>query len=176
LPENNSIYHATGRFIAFCDSDDMWMPEKLENQIQFMLNNNYYFTYGAYNVEDEDGKFKGTFMPPLRVNYSDLLKTCSIGCLTAVYDSEKLGKVYMPSIKKRQDYALWLRILKRIDYAYSYNGTSAVYRVKNESVSSNKFAAAKYQWRIYREIEKIGFMKSLYYMVHYGINGILKPN
>ena len=176
IARNNSIKHAKGRFIAFCDSDDLWKPEKLENQIKFMLENNYYLTYSSYEVIDKNDTLKGIFRPPPKVTYKDLLKTCSIGCLTAVYDSKKLGKLYMPGIRKRQDYALWLEILKKIDFAYSYNEYLAMYRVKSGSVSSNKLNAARYQWRIYRNVENIGIIKSSFYMLHYTINGILKPN
>lgn len=176
IARNNSIKHASGRFIAFCDSDDLWEPRKLEVQIQFMLKNNSAFTYGPYKVVDEIGNYKGTHYPPKRVDYFDMLKTCSVGCLTAAYDTEILGKIYMPSIRKRQDYALWLNILKKIEYAYSYNDTLAVYSARRSSISSNKIAAARYQWKIYRNVENINIIKSMYYMVHYGIRGIIKPN
>ncbi|MFW5821410.1 MAG: glycosyltransferase family 2 protein [Bacteroidota bacterium] len=176
VSRNNSIKHATGRYIAFCDSDDLWEPEKLEVQIQFMIENNYVFTYGPYKVVDENRNYKGTFYPPEKLNYRDMLKSCSIGCLTAAYDTEKLDKLYMPSIRKRQDYALWLEILKKIEFAYSYKETLAVYTARSRSISSNKIFAAQYQWKIYREVEQLNIIKSLYYMLHYGIRGIIKPN
>lgn len=175
IARNNSIKAATGRYIAFCDSDDLWMPNKLETQIRFMEENKVHFSYGPYKVKNDQG-IKGIFYPPSRLNYRDLLKTCSIGCLTAVYDTSYLGKMYMPEIRKRQDYGLWLSILKKNDYAASYLDVEAIYRVQNKSVSSNKIKAAQYQWKIYREIEKIGIIRSIYFMLHYAINGILKPN
>jgi hypothetical protein len=80
----------------------------------------------------------------------------------------------MPLIRKRQDYGLWLKLLKKTEYAYGLNELLAVYRVRNNSVSSNKAKAARYQWKIYRDIEKMGIIKSLYYFAHYAVNGVLK--
>ena len=103
-----------------------------------------------------------------------MLKTCSVGCLTAIYDTEKIGKQYMPLILKRQDYGLWLKILKLIGKTMGILEPLATYRIRKNSVSSNKVKAAKYQWKIYREIEKLSFLKSLYYFAFYAYNGIIK--
>ncbi len=109
---------------------------------------------------------------PEFVTYSDTLKTNSIGCLTACYDTEKLGKVYMPNISKRQDLGLWLKILKKIDKAYGLEECLADYYVGVSTVSSNKVTAAKYQWRVYREVEKLPLMESAYYFASYAYNAI----
>lgn len=176
VARNNSIKEANGRFIAFCDSDDRWKTNKLEKQVNYMLAHNYLFTYGSYDVVDENNNLKGTFTAPPKVNYSSMLKTCSVGCLTACYDAHGLGKIFMPDIRKRQDYGLWLKILKKVKFAYGINEPFAIYTARNNSISSNKLKAAQYQWRIYREVEKIGFIKSLYYFTFYAVNGFLKPN
>lgn len=174
VARNRAIEEAKGRYIAFLDSDDLWMPDKLEKQIAFMKEKSAVFSYGAYDLIDEEGNALGHFEVPQKQNYSQLLKTCPIGCLTAIYDTRKLGKVAMPLIRKRQDYGLWLKLLKRTEYAYGLNETLAVYRVRKNSVSSNKFKAARYQWKIYRDVEKMGRFKSLYYFTHYALNGIRK--
>ena len=104
-----------------------------------------------------------------------MLKSNRIGCLTAIYDTDKLGKVYMPNISKRQDLGLWLRILKKVDYAWGMDEILGDYlAIQSNSVSSNKKNAAKYQWRLYREIEKLSLIQSFYYFCFYAYLGFKK--
>lgn len=174
VARNTGIENANGRFIAFLDSDDTWHPKKLEKQIKFMLDNQYYFTYTGYHKVDENGIFiKSTKIPKI-INYNKLLKTNYIGCLTAIYDSEKLGKIYFPLIRKRQDYALWLKILKMIPYAYGLQEDLASYTVRSDSISANKINVAKYNWTVYREVEKLSLMHAIYCFINYAILGILR--
>lgn len=174
VARNKAIELATGRYIAFLDSDDKWKPKKLEKQIAFMQKTGIAFSYTAYDVIDEEGTKMTEFIPPKSLTYHDLLKTCSIGCLTAVYDTQQLGKVYMPLFRKRQDYGLWLDILKKTPEARGILEPLAEYRIRKDSISSNKINAAKYQWSIYRDLERLNFLKTLYYFIHYTINGMRK--
>lgn len=174
VARNQGIEEANGRFIAFLDSDDSWHPEKLSKQVKFMLENDYAFTYTAYHKVDENGIYLSPVNIPLKTSYNELLKTCVIGCLTAMYDTKKLGKVYFPLIRKRQDFALWLKVLKVEAYAYGLNEDLANYTVRSDSISANKFKAAQYNWHLYRNIEKLSILKSLYYFSHYMIKGILR--
>lgn len=174
VARNKAIEAATGRFIAFLDSDDLWMPNKLEKQVQFMLDQNIAFSFSAYEKIDETGNVFGTVGVPKKTGYHDLLKTCSIGCLTAMYDVEKLGKVYMPVNTKREDFATWLAILKRVDYAYGMPDVLAQYRVYASQSSAKKTKMAKENWRLYRDIEQLGLFKSAYYFAHYAIRGVLR--
>ncbi len=174
VARNNSIKHASGRFIAFCDSDDIWTPDKLKKQISFMLDNWHAFTFAPYHIINEEGKKIGMSHTRPKVNYNDILHTCDIGCLTAVYDTKQLGKVYMANIRKRQDYTLWLKILRHTDYAYSYPEPLAYYRVRRHSVSSNKLKAIYYIWKVYRDVEKLPFFRSLYLVLIYSTYGIRK--
>lgn len=171
---NRAIKIAKGRFIAFLDSDDLWKKDKLEKQLKFMKDNKYAFTYTSYDLIDESSSDLGEFLANGSVKYSDLLKTCNIGCLTAVYDTSILGKVEMPDILKRQDYGLWLRLLKKVKWAYAMNDKLSTYRIRKNSISSNKLKAAGYQWKIYREVEKLNIFSSTYYFVNYTVNGLLK--
>ena len=139
-----------------------------------MQKSNYAFTYTAYEKVDEFGKIFGKMGIPSQVSYSDLLKTCVIGCLTVIYDSYKLNKVYMPLIRKRQDFGLWLKILKKVDFAYGIKEPLAFYTVREDSISANKKSAAHFTWKLYREIEKLNLIKSCYYFSHYAIRGILR--
>lgn len=170
---NLAIAAAQGRYIAFLDSDDLWKPMKLARQLEFMQERDVAFSFSSYDRIDECGNFINTHWVHTPVNYRGLLKTCVIGCLTAVYDTEKFGKVYMPDIRKRQDFALWLRILKRTEKAVPLPESLAQYRVRKSSVSSNKLNAAQYTWSIYREVEKIGLLQSSYYFAHYAANGLI---
>jgi len=154
VARNRAIEAAQGRYIAFLDSDDLWLPDKLETQIQFMEDNDVAFSYAAYEKINEQGKAVGKVGVPERITYNDLLKVCSIGCLTAVYDTQKLGKIYMPLIRKRQDLGLWLRILKQIPYAYGVQEVLGQYQLRSDSISANKLSAAQFTWKLYREVEK----------------------
>lgn len=174
VARNTGIENANGRFIAFLDSDDTWHPKKLEKQIKFMLDNQYYFTYTGYRKVDENGAFIKNAKIPKFINYNKLLKTNYIGCLTAMYDSEKLGKVYFPLIRKRQDYALWLKILKIIPCAYGLQEELASYTVRSDSISANKVNVAKYTWIVYREVEKLSLFRSIYCFINYALLGVLR--
>jgi len=174
VARNRAIKEAKGRYIAFLDADDLWEPEKLEKQLAFMKENDLAFTYSSYDLIDEEGNDLGNFTTKETITYEGILKTCSVGCLTAIYDTEKLGKVYMPLIKKRQDYGLWLKILKKIGTTKGMIESLATYRILKNSVSSNKFKAAQYQWKIYRKVEKLNIFKSTYYFFQYAYYGVMK--
>ena len=174
VARNTAIDAAKGRYISFLDSDDLWLPNKLEKQLDFMQENNYPFTFSAYDKIDKSGVRFGHVGVPNIVSYSDLLKMCSIGCLTAMYDTEYFGKVTMPLIRKRQDLGLWLKLLKQTDFAYGLNETLAQYRVRSDSISANKFNAAKFTWRLYREVERLSLIKASYYFTHYAVRGLLR--
>ncbi|RLA83871.1 MAG: glycosyltransferase family 2 protein [Epsilonproteobacteria bacterium] len=174
IARNRAIEEAKGRYIAFLDADDVWMPEKLEKQIDFMNKFNLDLTYSSYNLQDEMDNDLGLFITKENISYESLLKTNSIGCLTAIYDTKHLGKVYMPDIIKRQDYGLWLKILKEIGNTKGMLEPLATYRIMRNSVSSNKIDAAKYVWKIFRDVENLNFIKSCYYFCHYIYNGIRK--
>jgi glycosyltransferase involved in cell wall biosynthesis len=166
VARNKAIKEAKGRYIAFLDADDLWYPQKLEKQIQFMSDNNYELTYTNYETMNEDGKnLNNIIKSPSKLNYKQLLKANKIGCLSAIYDTHKIGKVYMPLIKKRQDFGLWLKILKKVDFAYNVNEVLGTYRIMSNSVSSNKIDLLKYNYSLFRNYEKFSRIKSLYYLV-----------
>lgn len=173
VARNRAIEEARGRYIAFLDSDDIWLPEKLEKQTAFMRENDIDLCYSSYYIIDENGSETGVFITKENATYRDLLKTCYIGNLTAIYDAGRLGKQYMEDVG-HQDYTLWLRILKSGATARGILEPLAKYRIRSKSISANKIKAARWQWHIYRNIERLSLPESMYYFIHYAYNGSIK--
>lgn len=166
VARNEAIKVSNGRFIAFLDSDDKWLPLKLEKQIAFMISNGYNFSHTAYELIDEFGNPLNEIVEPASIlSYNDMLYSNKIGCLTAIYDQSILGKVYMPLLRKRQDYGLWLRILKQGSKAHGLPKVLSQYRQTNGSISSNKIKLIRWNWRLLREVEKMSFLNSIYYLI-----------
>lgn len=174
IARNISISNAKGRFIAFCDSDDYWIKEKLELQVPFMLNNSLGLSYTDYFIDS------GNNIPMKRVNclpeikFNDLVRTNYIGCLTAVYDTEIVGKVFMESVRKRQDWILWLELLKKMEKAMGLNIPLSVYDGSNQSLSSNKLKLIRSTWYVYREYLNYNSIRSLYCLLIFTISYIKK--
>ncbi|MED9243728.1 glycosyltransferase family 2 protein, partial [Escherichia marmotae] len=171
---NDAISRARGKYIAFLDSDDIWHEKKLEIQIHFMSERKLALSYTQYQKIDMEGIKGKIIIPPSVTSYSELLKSNVIGCLTAVYDQEILGKMYMPLIRKRQDMALWLDILKKTDFAYCVPEVLAFYREGHNSLSSNKIKILSSQWKFYREHLEFGMLKSTYYFSFYVFKALKK--
>lgn len=172
---NNSLLNTTGRFIAFCDSDDLWYPHKLEVQIKFMQTKNIAFSFSSYQIIDNKGSFLNKIISvPEVLEYKDYLKNTIIGCLTVIIDKSKTGYFEMPNIRSSHDMALWLLIMKRGFKAYGINQVLASYRLVSTSNTSNKWKAAKDVWKVYRQIEKINSIQSCYYFMYYSLNAFKK--
>jgi len=155
---NKSIERAKGRYIAFCDSDDRWMPEKLERQIAFMQEKQSPLSYTSFVTCDDNNKERGVVIAPENLTFGQLKRDNKIGCLTAVYDTELLGKkYYMPAIRKRQDWGLFLSILRDCKNACGLQEPLAYYRMRKGSVSRNKLGLIKYNILIYQKV--LGFSK-----------------
>ncbi len=170
---NRAIKAAVGTYIAFLDSDDVWLPKKLSKQLSLMIKTDTLMSYSSYKTINENSEITGYFIVKREVSYNDLLKTSTIGTLTTIYNAKKLGKFYFET-KGHEDYVMKLNILKRIGVARGVREPLAHYRILENSISRNKLQAAAWQWKIYRESESLNPIKSLYYFIHYTYNGFTK--
>lgn len=175
VARNVAMSMATGQYIAFLDSDDVWLPDKLSTQIQFMQENNYKFTCTDYEQIDETGRRLGKIMHCIeKADYNRVLLDCPIGNSTVMYDVTQMGKFEVPNIRKRNDDALWLKMLKSEKFIYGLNQVLVQYRVRHDSISANKFQLIKYHWVLYRKIEHLNIMRSIFYILHWGVIKILR--
>ena len=174
MARNNAITNAKGKYIAFLDSDDIWLPEKLEVQINFMKKNNCSFVFSSYSVISDDEKPNYTISVPETITYKRYLKNTIIGCLTVMLDKEKFKKIEMPNLRSSHDMALWLNLLKQEKYAYGIAQDLAIYREHKSSNTSNKFRAIYDVWNVYRKHEKLNLFYSIYNFVFYAINAFIK--
>ena len=153
VARNKAIELARGKYIAFLDSDDTWEPKKLRNQIDFMELNDYYFTCTSYKKIDEDGKeLSSVVKVSKKSDYNDLLKNCP-GNSTVIYNATKLGKFFIEDIKKRNDYVMWLKVIKASKFIYGMDEVLSSHRIRKGSISQNKFSLINYHWKVYREID-----------------------
>jgi len=172
---NRAIENACGKYIAFLDGDDLWHEDKLKQQVKFMQDNDFAFSYTDYEYIDVDNNNLNIMRKcPKKVTYFSMLLGDSIGCLTVMYDSEKVGKVSIPNIKKRNDYALWCKILNRVKVGYKYNQVLSLYRINSGSLSSgSKVDLLKYHFEMHRKINEFNIFTSLFFTFTNGINFII---
>ena len=172
---NIGIEKITGKYMTFLDADDLWFSDFIQNSITTIQKTGIHFVFSSYRRSNENLEFVYTdFIVPQKVSYTDILKTNSISCLTAFIDVEVLGIKKMPDILKRQDMGLWLKYLKEIPFAYGIQEPKAIYRIRENSLSRNKKNLLKYQWNFYYKVENLGFLPSIYYMLHWMVRGFLK--
>ena len=170
VARTEALKQAKGDYIAFLDSDDLWAPNKLSLQIDFMKKNKVFFSATGYELIKEEGASKKMFLiPPKKTDYNKMLRlSCPIGNLTVMYDRRVVGDLQVPNIKKRNDFALWLKILHKTPVCYGMPDILAKYRVRSKSVSSNKLNLLMYHWQLYHDIEKLNFLKTVWYMFCWG--------
>lgn len=154
VSRNRALREAKGKWIAFLDSDDLWMPDKLEKQIAFMTENGYHFSYTNYIEIDEESRPNGKSVTgPKRISKHGMYNYCWMGCLTVMYDAETVGLIQIADIKKNNDYAMWLKACQRAD-CYLLNETLAEYRKRSGSVSNHGYVKLiKWHYKLYREAE-----------------------
>ena len=169
---NRAIESSRGRYIAFLDSDDVWRPQKIENQIAFMTEHSYPISYTGYTMVDVHDSASRQVSAPRELDYQSLLKYCFIGFLTAMYDTNVLGKRYFRDLPRREDYVFWLDILKEGYIAGGLNEDLAIY--SRDSRLARKLSLARFHWRVYRQIEQMSLASATYYFLHYCLYGLRK--
>ena len=175
VARTKSMELAEGEYMAFCDSDDLWLPEKLEKQLAFMRNNDYAFTCTAYDQIDEEGNdLNRSFKVVKKCDYNRLLLDCPVDNSSVMYNVKIMGKFEVPNIRKRNDDALWLQMLKKEKYIWGLPEVLTRYRVRTNSISSNKFKLIKYHWILYRDIEHLSVPRSLFHIGFWCVIKVLK--
>lgn len=170
---NEGMNAAKGQYLAFLDSDDLWLPKKLETQLGFMRQKDIAFSFTSYRAFGPNGNVGGSIRIPDAVEYEDLLKGNVIGCLTVMIDRDRIAPFAMPNIG-HEDYAAWLQILRAGHVAYGLQEDLARYRVSSGSVSGNKKRCAAWTWNIYRQREQMPLSKAVRCFAQYSIRGVFK--
>lgn len=155
IARNLGIKAAQGRYIAFCDSDDWWYPTKLEEQLKFMVDNGYEFTCTWYEDANEKLEPYYTMKQSPKNSYKSLIAGCNIGTPGVIFDTQRIGKRYMPNLRRAEDWGLWQIILRDVDYLYTYPKALWKYRHIPGSETSNKWKQMKAVISMYKQV--LGF-------------------
>lgn len=169
---NTVLEKAKGKFIAFLDADDMWKPEKLERQLMFMLGNQAGFSFTSYEIL-KNGRNK-VVKVPYKLNYNQFMKNTIIGTSTVMVNTDIVGEIRLANVRKDHDSMTWAKLLREGHLAYGLNESLAYYRKVEGSISSDKLKAARNHWINCRNVEKLPFIKCLYYFIFYGLNAVRK--
>lgn len=160
LARNIGIKQAKGRYIAFCDSDDWWYPTKLEEQLKWMQENGYEFTCTWYEDTNEKLVSYFTMKQDPKQNYTSMISGCNIGTPGVIYDTARIGKKFMPRLRRAEDWGLWMTILKEVDYIYTYPKALWKYRHVSGSETSNKWKLMQAVIAMYREVLGFSIIKA----------------
>lgn len=170
VARNKAIVEAKGRFIAFLDSDDLWLSNKLDVQVPLLMHSEACLAFSQYAIFTTDSPGDPISNPdslrtipvPQCIEYRDLLAGSPVGCLTAIYDTEKTGKVFMPEIRMRQDWGLWLRLLRGGRFGIGIQRSLAALRLHSNSLSANKIRATYYNYKLLRTEAQLGPFRAAY--------------
>lgn len=164
VSRNKALREAKGQWIAYLDSDDLWMTEKLEKQINFMKKNGYSFSYTNYEEIDVEGNKTGVKVTgPKKITKTGMFNYCWPGCLTVMFDASRVGLVQIEDIKKNNDYAMWLKVCRKAD-CYLLDEYLGQYRKGRAGSVSTQSIKTMIGWhyKLYYEAEKMGLIESLF--------------
>lgn len=167
ISRNRALREAKGKWIAFLDSDDLWAPDKLEKQIAFMERSGYHFSYTNYREIDDDGKSLGTvWTGPKKISKLGMYSFNYMGCLTVMYDRDYVGMIQIADLKKRNDYAMWVKVARKCP-AYLLDEVLATYRVRSTGSIMNRskgpWARIKFNYYMWRQGENMGPVGALFW-------------
>lgn len=170
VARTKAMQMAEGEYMAFCDSDDVWLPQKLEKQLTFMKEHDIAFSCTAYEQMTEAGvRTDRIVKPKKKCDYNRLLLDCPVGNSTVMYHAKSMGKFEVPNIRKRNDDALWLQMLKKEHFIWGMDDVLMKYRLRQNSLSSRKWTLVKYHWQLYREIEQLSVARSVFHIGYWGL-------
>lgn len=175
ISRNKALLEAKGEYIAFLDSDDIWEKDKLKKQVDFMVKNNYSFSYTSYEIINEKSKKIGKLVTgPKKITKAGMYNFCWPGCLTVMYNQEKIGLIQIENLAKNNDYAIWLKAIKKSD-CYLLNENLARYRIREGSISrSSKIKLIKHHYILYRKGEKKNCAMAVFLTIRNLFFGLLK--
>ena len=176
LARNRGVSEAKGRYIAYLDADDLWKPDKLEKEVNFMRHKNAAFAFTGYEFADENGKGTGKVVRvPEKLTYKEALKNTTIFTTTVMFDTKKIDKAMleMPNMKS-EDTALWWKVLRKGYIAYGLDENLVYYRRPSVSLSSNKIIAIQRIWNLYRQAEKLSIPYSCYNFCFWAVRAVIR--
>ncbi|MCI8470800.1 MAG: glycosyltransferase family 2 protein [Clostridia bacterium] len=176
IARNEGTKVAKGTYISFLDADDLWDNQKIEKQLKFMQENEYAFTYTAFQFVNEDNtKRSKKVNVQKQLDYKEALKNTRILSIAVMIDLKQIAKEECTMVNVlHEDIATWWKLLKNGHMAYGLNEVLVYYRRYGNSKASNKLRNCKYRWELYRKVEKLSVIKSIYYFLHYAFYGVIK--
>jgi len=176
LSRNRGIKLSRGKYLAFCDCDDLWKKNKISEQISFMKKNNLSFSFTSYDIIDEENNYLGHRKVKKIILFKDLIKSCDIGLSTVILKKEILikNKCLFPNIKTKEDFILWLKLSKKGVKMFGFKKSLTKWRKSKNSLSSSSIQKLYDGYQVYRKFLRFNIVKSIFYLIILSINFLKK--